>query len=187
MAISSSATNLLSALLPVWHLLLQEWSASGRLTSAAQEALLLNGQPQALIDLTNQWSAGDFSGLPPIVLLSTADINGAMGAYAISTGTIYLNADWLATTSEDQANAVLTEELGHYLDSKLNQKDTQGDEGEAFAGILLGITGSTNDLQMERPETDQIFITVGEVYMPAEASSTWNGWTIWTPGGGPFK
>jgi hypothetical protein len=96
MAISSAATSLLDALVPEWHMLLRGWSADGRLTAAAQEALLLNGEPQALSDLTNQWAAGEFGTLPPIVLLSSADINGALGAYAISTGTIYLNADWLA-------------------------------------------------------------------------------------------
>lgn len=48
MAISSTATNLLGALLPEWHLLPQGWSASGRLTSAAQEALLLDGGSQVL-------------------------------------------------------------------------------------------------------------------------------------------
>ena len=138
MAISSAATNLLGALLPEWHLLLQGWSADGRLTAAAQEALILNGEPQALSDLTSQWSAGDFSGLPPIVLLSAADINGALGAYAISTGTIYLNADWLAGASKEQVFSVLTEELGHHLDGLLNAADTPGDEGEYFARILEG-------------------------------------------------
>ena len=92
LAPASTLPNLLAE----WHLLLQGWSADGRLTTAAQEALLLNGEPQALSDLTNQWAAGEFGALPPIVLLSSADINGAMGAYAISTGTIYLNADWLS-------------------------------------------------------------------------------------------
>ena len=138
MAISNAATNLLSALLPEWHLLLQEWSASGRLTTAAQEALLLNGEPGALSDLTNQWSAGEFGALPPIVLLSAADINGALGAYALSTGTIYLNADWLAGATKDRVIAVLTEELGHHLDGLLNAVDTPGDEGEYFARLLSG-------------------------------------------------
>ena len=109
----TTAETLLNGLLPEWHLLLQSWSASGRLNAAAQEALLLNGQPRALTDLTNQWAAGEFGGLPPIVLLSAADINGAMGAYAMSTGTIYLNADWLAGANKEQVLAALTEELGH--------------------------------------------------------------------------
>jgi hypothetical protein len=112
----TTAETLLNGLLPEWHLLLQSWSASGRLTAAAQEALLLNGEPQGLTDLKNQWAAGDFGALPPVVLLSSADINGALGAYAVSTGTIYLNADWLAGASKEQVFSVLTEELGHHLD-----------------------------------------------------------------------
>ena len=75
--------------------------------------------------------------IPPIVLLSGGEMNGAMGAYALSTGTIFLNADWLATTTKDQIFAVLTEELGHSLDGKLNSVDTPGDEGEYFSRVLF--------------------------------------------------
>ena len=60
MAISSAATNLLGALLPECHLLLQEWSASGRLSAAAQEALLLVGEHEPLKELVDQWAAGEF-------------------------------------------------------------------------------------------------------------------------------
>jgi hypothetical protein len=132
----STADELLTSLLPEWHLLLQGWSADGSLVAAAQEALMIWDEPPALRDLVTQWSSGDFTGIPPIVLLSSADMNGAMGAYAISTGTIYLNADWLATASKDQINAVLTEELGHHLDGSLNAVETPGDEGEYFASLL---------------------------------------------------
>ena len=127
---NATAASLLDLLLPDWHRLLQGWAADGRLTAAAQEALMLSGEPPLLRELTRQWAAGDFSSLPPIVLLSSSDMNGAMGAYAISTGTIYLNTDWYVGASRDQVFAVLTEELGHSLDAKLNAVDTQGDEGE---------------------------------------------------------
>ena len=138
MAGNSNPSELLTALIPDWHLLLQGWSASGRLTAAAEEALLLNGEPQALKELVTRWSAGDFSGLPPIVLLPSSSMPGAAGAYAISTGTIYLNQDWLTTASAAQALAVLTEELGHHLDGLLNGVDTPGDEGKYFALLLNG-------------------------------------------------
>ncbi|MCP9879864.1 hypothetical protein KBY74_08310, partial [Cyanobium sp. A1C-AMD] len=154
MAISSAATNLLGPLLPEWHLLLQSWSASGRLTAAAREALLLSGEPKALTDLTDQWAAGEFGGLPPIVLLSAADINAALGAYAISTGTIYLNADWLAGATKEQVLAVLTEELGHHLDGLLNAVDTPGDEGEYFAALLTKPGVLAGDLQALRLQKD---------------------------------
>ena len=132
----NTADEILTSLLPEWHKLLQGWSADGSLVAAAQEALMIQGEPPTLRDLVTRWAAGDFTGLPTIFLLSSADINGALGAYAISTGAIYLNADWLATATPQRVNAVLTEELGHHLDGLLKSSDTLGDEGELFAALL---------------------------------------------------
>ena len=155
--------------LPLWYDQLQQWSLNGRLSAAAQEALLLDGEPQPLKDLVSQWSAGEFGGLPPIVLLSAADINGALGAYAISTSTIYLNVDWLVGASKEQVFAVLTEELGHHLDGLLNAVDTPGDEGEYFAG-LLGQLLAPADQQTLVKQSDQILIQVGSTTLLAEAA-----------------
>lgn len=58
-------TSTLSNLVNDWHLLLQGWAADGRLSAAAQEALLLEGEPELLTELVTQWSAGNFSALPP--------------------------------------------------------------------------------------------------------------------------
>jgi hypothetical protein len=155
---ASYPQDLFTSLLPQWHALLQDWSSSGRLTSAAQEALLLDGEPQALKDLVSQWSSGDFSSIPPIVLLSSADISGAMGAYAISTGTIYLNRDWLRTATQDQVNAVLTEELGHHLDGILNAVDTPGDEGEIFSTYIFNANSDSNHIGAIRMEDDKVSV-----------------------------
>ena len=138
-AAQSTATALATEILSAWESKIQQWSQDGSLLAAAQEALMLPGEPQALKDLISQWSDGEFGELPPIVLLSSADINGALGAYAISTGTIYLNADWLAGASKEQVFSVLTEELGHHLDGLLNAVDTPGDEGEFFSDLLRGV------------------------------------------------
>jgi hypothetical protein len=170
------ATNLsdefLASLLPELYALLHCWAADGSLVGAAQEALLLKRTPEALEELAAQWAKGDFSGLPPIVLLSSADISGALGAYAISTGTIYLNADWLAGASQEQVNAVLTEELGHHLDGLLNEVDTLGDEGEVFEALLSGdgvLGAQQRDRMLE--ENDQGSIVVkGEVLVVEQAS-----------------
>ena len=178
MAISSAETNLLGALLPEWHLLLQEWSSSGRLTAAAQEALLLNGEPDALTELTDQWAAGVFSALPPVVLLSSSAINGALGAYALSTGTIYINADWLAVASNEQVVAVLTEELGHHLDGVLNAVDTPGDEGEMLSWILnRGRTTSIASLTQEN-QINTGLINVAGSKVDAEYASDPNTDTV---------
>ena len=172
MAISSPATNLLGALLPEWHLLLQQWSLDGRLSAAAQEALLLDGEPALLKELTDQWAAGYFSGLPPIVLLPASSMPGAAGAYAISTGTIYINQDWLETASKERVLAVLTEELGHYLDGLLNRTDTPGDEGYAFSKALQASSiGDLNDIGLL---SDQSKINANDQTLVVELSSVFN-------------
>jgi alpha-tubulin suppressor-like RCC1 family protein len=136
MSAAISADQRLLALLSTWYELLQQWSIDGRLKAAAKEALLLSDEPEQLKALNEEWAAGDFSGLPPIVMLPATSMPGAAGAYAISTGTIYINQDWLQSASSDAAMAVLTEELGHHLDALLNSSDTPGDEGVYFAALL---------------------------------------------------
>ena len=54
------ATNTLATLVPDRHLLLLGWSAEGRLSATAQEALLLVGEHEPLKELVDQWAAGDF-------------------------------------------------------------------------------------------------------------------------------
>ena len=159
------------ALLAAWQALLQDWSASGQLSSAAQNALRLNGMPDQLKTLVSRWSAGDFSDLPPIALLSASDISGAMGAYATSTGSIYLNQDWLRTATTAQVNAVLTEELGHHLDSLLNQADTPGDEGELFSARLNTAAAYSPQLLKEEQQSDTLHIRLENTDILAEASA----------------
>jgi hypothetical protein len=84
-----------------------------------------------------------------------------MGAYAISTGTIYLNVDWLAGASKEQVISVLTEELGHHLDGLLNASDTLGDEGEIFAKLLLFKAVSKQDQFAIQQQNDKAFARVG--------------------------
>lgn len=84
-----------------------------------------------------------------VELRSTTELQGAKGAFSLngSTGqaTIYLNADWLAGDGGEIGGAdrasitsVLIEELGHYLDARLNGAgDTAGDEGEVFSRVVI--------------------------------------------------
>jgi len=160
----------LETLLGDWKKLLADWSASGALSRSAREALLLKAEPEALTSLLNQWRQGDFSALPPVVLLPASSMPGAAGAYALSTGSIYLNQDWLAGASADQAIAVLTEELGHHLDAVLNAADSPGDEGELFARLLLGERPSAAELLSLRMQADQTSLLVNGRSIAAEAA-----------------
>ena len=158
-------------LLAEWQKRLQGWALDGSLTAAAKEALGLRGEPKALADLVAAWASGNFSGLPPVVPLSASSMPGAAGAYAISTGTIYLNANWLGTASQAQVEAVLTEELGHHLDGLLNAVDTPGDEGELFAALLLGQGLTAAARGAIATEKDQTLIQLGGTTLLAEAST----------------
>ncbi|WP_411869540.1 calcium-binding protein, partial [Vulcanococcus limneticus] len=162
----------LSAELATWQLQLQALALNGALAQAAQSALLLDERAQGELEAwLSLLAVGDFSTLPPIEALDGSAMPGAAGAYAASTGTIYLNTSWLDIASSEQVSAVLCEELGHWLDSWLNGSDTQGDEGELFAALLLGQIVSREEFQRIAIEDDQLTITVasGEV-VKAEAS-----------------
>ena len=171
-SILTKNNSIFDEFLPFWYEHLKQWSLSGRLTASAQEALLLDGEPQVLKELVSQWSLGDFEAVPEIALLSNADINGAMGAYAQSTGKIYLNADWLSTATQNAVNAVLTEELGHHLDSKLNQADTQGDEGEYFSDLLWGQEQTEAQKALRRNKNDHSSVLVNGAPVAVEQAST---------------
>ena len=127
--------SLLQELLVAWKKSLQAWAAEGSINRAARDALAIQEGEIRLDRLVSQWSEGDFSGLPPIELLDEGAMPGAAGAYAASTGTIYINRDWVSNANKNQVLAVLTEELGHHLDAVLNRSDTEGDEGDLFKAL----------------------------------------------------
>jgi hypothetical protein len=127
----------LDAVLSNWCQQLSIWAQSGAITRAAIDALQLIEAPDLLQLLVERWGRNDFQDLPPVELLPASSMPGAAGAYAISTGTIYLNQGWLQSARPGEVVAVLTEELGHHLDALLHEADTLGDEGALFAALLL--------------------------------------------------
>ena len=139
---------------------------------AATEALILETVPASLTELNSRLAAGDWSDIPKIELLSGSAMGGAIGAWAESTQTIYLNSDWLSTASSSQVEAVLTEEFGHYLDSTFKTIDTQGDEGELFSRILRGEELSADEVQAIGSDNDAVVVTLGDgTEIKAEAAT----------------
>ena len=88
--------------------------------------------------LRSQWQSQDFSQLPRIEVISGDILGNARGAYASSRNVIYLAAGFVAPASSQVLEAVILEEIGHFVDAQVNTTDTQGDEGELFANIVLG-------------------------------------------------
>ena len=93
-------------LLEIWQAQLRLWAAEGAISQAAGSALALEGEQPLLQELESAWAAGDFSGLPAVELLQASSMPGAAGAYAASTGTIYLNQDWLLNATVEQTKTI---------------------------------------------------------------------------------
>jgi hypothetical protein len=120
---------------------------------------------------------GDFSDIPSIEIVNRNDINGANGAFAIATGKIYLAADFISQNAQNvnAVAAVLLEEYGHFVDSRINTKDAAGDEGDIFARLVQGKSLSQQELAVLKAEDDTAKVTldgqVVEIEMNAQATS----------------
>ena len=138
-----------------WLFALQTWAAERDLLRAGTDALQLSRgwNTQRLQRIADRLVQGDERDIPPIELLPGSAMPGAAGAYAKSTGTIYLNQTWVQTASQADIIKVLNEEYGHHLDALFNQKDTKGDEGEIFSDLLIGNT--SNQIVTYGPESKQ--------------------------------
>ena len=93
--------------------------------------------------------------LPALEIQTASNLQRALGAFSSQTNTIYLSDSLLSSNQSNQLTAVLLEEIGHYLDSRLNKVDTKGDEGELFSAIVRGLNLSTESLTRIKNEMDQ--------------------------------
>ncbi|WP_038976327.1 beta/gamma crystallin-related protein [Bradyrhizobium japonicum] len=85
--------------------------------------------------LRHRISAGDFGWVPEVVIVSNEAMPYAASAFSEQENRIYLNRIVLGTPV---AAIAYLEEVGHYLDSALNERDTAGDEGEHFMRLVTG-------------------------------------------------
>jgi hypothetical protein len=111
-----------------------------------------------LDELLNSIQAGQG---PQFEVLEDAQI-GALGAYSSTTNKIYLSQQLLEQAAQDSSLLVslVLEELGHYIDSKLNVTDSAGDEGQLFALLVQQGFLSQSQLTALQNQADQGEITV---------------------------
>ncbi|GGA43471.1 VWD domain-containing protein [Okeania sp. KiyG1] len=106
--------------------------------------------------LIGAWQDESLEFLPKIKIVSEGQINGANGAFAGETETIYLAEEFV---SENLGNveaiaSVIVEEFGHYFDGEVNSFDTPGDEGEILANFVLGKELSADEFLRMKVEDD---------------------------------
>jgi|GEM_PF-4294609 len=111
---------------------------------------------------------GDFSWMPKIQLVDSSTLadksgmhNGAVGkgAYSAESDTIFLNRELLAKDPVE-AEKILTEEVGHALDARINTSDAAGDEGAIFSILSHGGEISAEKMQELKTENDKGTIVV---------------------------
>ncbi len=105
-------------------------------------------------------SGEDLEVLPEIEIVNRDLINGANGAFAGETETIYLAREFVSENLGDVGEIipVIVEEFGHYLDGEINSIDAPGDEGEIFASFVLDQV--LNSQELERLKTENDWATV---------------------------
>ncbi|MCC3529259.1 MAG: matrixin family metalloprotease [Microcoleus sp. PH2017_22_RUC_O_B] len=123
--------------------------------------------------LAEGWFNGDFSAIPSVKVVSSAEIGGANGAFAAATDTIYLSKEFWAQNGANPAAVadVLLEEIGHSVDSRLNVTDSPGDEGAIFAAVVQGKTFDATDLASLKAEDDSATIHLNGKELQVEKAS----------------
>ncbi|MDJ0658159.1 MAG: hypothetical protein QNJ42_01575 [Crocosphaera sp.] len=113
-------------------------------------------------NLVTQWQTGNFDSFPEIEVRSSAEINGADGAYSADTNRIYISEEFLLANSNNiQAiSDLIIEEYGHYIDARINSVDAAGDEGDIFSRLVQGESFSDGELQQLKAENDQVIVNI---------------------------
>ncbi|MDM3863246.1 MAG: hypothetical protein PT118_26235, partial [Aphanizomenon gracile PMC644.10] len=99
-------------------------------------------------------------------------LGGANGAYASSENRIYLSNTFVAGASLAAISGVLLEEIGHFVDAKINQTDSAGDEGAIFAALVQGQNLDVETLRVLKAEDDHSTITLNNRQIDIEQANT---------------
>ncbi|BAQ62886.1 alkaline phosphatase [Geminocystis sp. NIES-3708] len=126
----------------------------------------------AEVDILRQQWKNESWVLPTVELVSSSVINGALGAYSLQTGKIYLSQELINSNNTDLIIGILLEEYGHHVDGLLNVTDTLGDEGELFSNLLRGIILSEAQLHNISTENDHATIVINGEETPIEMDAS---------------
>lgn len=138
---------------------LQQFLGNAGFEGAIATAFGASVDSQQARHLTQQWISGE--SLPKLEVIP-GQVLQAKGAFSASSNTIYFNQEWVQQGTVEAIAAVLLEEMGHALDSRLNRLDAPGDEGAIFAAMVQGETITAITLHHLKAENDH-------------ASFTWQG------------
>lgn len=105
-----------------------------------------------------------------INIINSNILNNANAGYAESFNTIFVGDNFIKSNSVEVIAQVLTEEFGHFLDSKINPQDSKGDEGEIFAKLVFNQSLNSDELSILKQENDRAYIDINGELVSIEQS-----------------
>lgn len=159
----TAAENILEQSLLEVQSLLNDFITDSDFNSQINLAFGLSS-PEQINDVQNvisQWLAGE-NILSGIEIVSSSDINDALGAYTAENNTIYLSQEFLIQNQNnpDTVRNVLLEELGHAFSHQVNPEDAPGDEGAIFSLLVRDEVISPETLAQLQTEDDTVEVTL---------------------------
>ena len=135
--------------------------------------------------ILQNWSKNRFDDVPTIQILDETEMGDINGAYEISTGNIYLSQDFIQQniTNVNNITSVILEEIGHHVDSIINEADTPGDEGEIFSALVRGKELSNSEILALINENDRTTVIEDTVVwdsLNAWSDNAWQTTSLWT-------
>ena len=164
--------NILNSVLPITYNQLIDFANKNNFWQVFDTAFGTQYNLSLAEILRLQWEAGDFSQLPQIEILDSSILGSANGAYASSENRIYLSNTFVASASLAAISGVLLEEIGHFVDAKINQTDSAGDEGAIFAALVQGQNLDVETLRILKAEDDHSIITLNNQQIDIEQANT---------------
>lgn len=113
---------------------------------------------QIATSIHQRFRQGDFDEFPLINVVSSSILGQAEGAYAAQSDSIFLSDELVFGGDVQAIAAVILEEFGHAIDSRINPLDAPGDEGYIFSQLVQGKSLSNDELAWLRQESDQAWI-----------------------------
>jgi len=125
------------------------------------------------------WLNGDKTTMPTIEICCASQLNGANGAFAADTNKIYIAQEFIDAHMiyPDSITAVLLEEYGHFIDSQINDCDSEGDEGDIFARLVQTRFISQSELDALKTEDDTATATLDGRLVQIEQNTSLNAAT----------
>ncbi|MDJ0598833.1 MAG: CARDB domain-containing protein [Crocosphaera sp.] len=156
---SNLSSEIISDVISLTNTHLEQFRQQPNLKDNLQQTFGDNWEEQKAILLIDELI--NSKNLPSIEIVTNSDFP-AIGAYSEENETIYLSQGFIEKNKDnlEVVVEVFLEEIGHYLDSQLNEEDSLGDEGEIFAALVLGKPLSETELLNLQTENDLIEVTI---------------------------